>query len=48
MQISMLVRSPDALCRHSRSIPTMPPIAHAISRRNVVPWENAICSIVLK
>ena len=37
MQISMLVRRPEALCRRSRSIPMMPPIAHAISRRKVVP-----------
>ena len=48
MHSSMLVRRPEALCRHSRSTPIRPPIAHAISRRMVVPCENAICSIVLK
>jgi hypothetical protein len=48
MQISMFVRSPEALCRHSRSTPTTAPIAHAISSRVVVPCEYATCSIVLK
>ena len=48
MQISMLVRSPEALCRHSRSNPMTAPIAHAINMRVVVPCEKAIWSIVLK
>src|SRR6185437_2765418 len=48
MQINMLVRRPEALCRDSRSSPTTAPKPQAINRRVVVPCRNAICSVVLK
>jgi hypothetical protein len=48
MQIRMFVRRPESLCRHSRSIPTAPPIAQAINSRCAEARDSSNCSTVEK
>ena len=43
-QSSMFVRSPDALCRSSRSSPIVPPSRQAVSSLVIVPAESICCS----